>query len=130
MIFIVGVVICIAGLVGLVMLLRKVGRPKADAVIEEVSMEYMAKDKQQLKKHPHAKIKFNYRSMDYTAKIHLLRRKAQVGDMVVVAFKDESPEKPVMYAPKQETIVVIVVMLIGLSLIGISVFAMNYFDLW
>ncbi len=129
MIFIFGVAFCIAGLIALVILLRKVRRPKADGTIKELTMDYVAKDKQQIKKHPHAVIIYNYRSVDYTAKILLLKRKTQIGEQVVVSFKEDVPEKPSMYAPKQEAFVFIILMSLGLGLIGASVFIMDYFNL-
>jgi len=113
MIFIYGV----AGL-ALIILLRKMRRPKAEGTIKELMLDYAAKDKQQIKKHQHAIITYNYQSVDYTAKILLLKRKTQIGEHVVVSFEEGVPEIPTMYAPKQETFVVVVLMFLGLGLIG------------
>ncbi|MFT5821190.1 MAG: hypothetical protein ACI8ZM_002439 [Crocinitomix sp.] len=130
MIFYFGIGFCIGGLFLLIVLLRKMRRPKAEAIIQEITMEYHEKDKRQLKKHPHGLIAYNFRSVDYTAKILLLRRHMQSGDSLNVSFKDDNPEKPTMYAPKQEMLAVMFLFLLGLGLIAASVSAMDYFDLW
>ena len=100
------------------------------AYIENITLDYPNKDKNQLKKHPHGHISYVSRSIDHKAKILLLKRKMQIGDQITVSFKEDNPEKPTMYAPKQELITVSVLFAIGVALIGVSVFAMDYFDLW
>ena len=130
MIFIFGVGFEIAALVALVFFLRKIKRPKAEAYIHDITLEYYEKDKQKIKKHPHGHIKYVYQSIAYKAVILLLKRKMEAGDKIMVSFKEESPEKPTMYAPRQELIAVIVLSAIGFILMGISIFAMDYFNLW
>lgn len=130
MIFYLGLGFCLGGLVVLVILIRKMRRPKAEAAIQEVTLEYYEKDKRQIKKHPHAAISYNYRSVNYTAKILLLKRKLVIGDILTVSFKEEVPEKPTMYAPKQELFAVMLLLFLGLGLIAASVFVMDYFELW
>ena len=130
MIFIFGLVFCFGGIVMLVMLLRKMRQPKAVATILEVTLEYYEKDKYQMKMHPHALVTYNYNSIDYTGKILFGKRKAGIGEQVRVSFNADIPDKPTMYAPKQETFFALLIMVIGLSLIAASVFAMDYFDLW
>ncbi|NOQ72261.1 MAG: hypothetical protein GQ574_09685 [Crocinitomix sp.] len=130
MIFYFGVGFCIGGLVLLIMLLRKMRRPKTEAIIQEVTLEYHEKDKRQLKKHPHALIAYNYKSVDYSAKILLLKRHLQNGDSLTVSLKDDNPEKPTMYAPKQEIVAIMFLFFLGLGVIAASVFIMDSFDLW
>lgn len=130
MIFYIGVAIIIAGIVSLIMFLIKVRRPKAEAYIEDITREYYEKDKNQIKKHPHGHIKYVYRSIEYKALVLLLKRKMNIGDQITVSFKEESPEKPTMYAPKQELITVIVLWAIGIGVIAFCIFSMDYFDLW
>lgn len=130
MIFIAGVIVMIVALVMWVGLIRKGRRPQADAWISEITMEYYEKDKNQLRKYPHALIKYVYESVEYKAKIFLLKRRVEEGDQIVVSFKPESPEKPTMYAPNNEILGIIFLFAIGASLVGLSVFVMNYFNLW
>jgi hypothetical protein len=130
MIFVAGIILCAVGLVYLFIIIRKKRRPNAEATIQEITLEFHKKDKRQLKKHPHATIMYNYKSVNYTAKIFLLKRHLQVGDNVVVSFKEDKPEKPIMSAPKQELFAALFIMFMGLSLIAASVFVMDYFNLW
>jgi len=130
MIFIAGVILMIVALIMSIGIIRKGKRPNADAWISEITLEYYEKDKNKLRKYPHARIKYVYESIEYNAKIFLLKRRVEEGDQIVVSFKPESPEKPIMYAPKNEIIGVVFMFAVGVGLIGISVFVMNYFNLW
>lgn len=130
MVFMFGVVFLIAALIALIILISKMRRPREEAHIQDIFLAYHKKDKQQIKQHPHALVQFFYRSVEYKAKVHLLKKNCQIGDKIVVAFKEEQPENATMYAPKAEITVVIVLAAIGVSLIGVSIFVMNYFNLW
>lgn len=129
MIFYFGLAFFIGGLFLLVVLIRKMRRSKAEAIIQEITLEYYEKDKRQIKKHRHALIAYNYRSVNYTAKIFLLKPHLQTGDYLIVSLKEDNPEKPIMYAPKQEVFAVMILMFLGPGLMGASVFLMNSFDL-
>lgn len=130
MIFIAGVILMIVAIIMWIGIIRKGRRPQADAWISGITSDYYEKDKNKLRKYPHANIKYVYESITYEAKIFLLKRRSEVGDQIVVSFKHESPEKPVMYAPKVETLSVIFMFAFGAALVGVSVFVMNYFNLW
>jgi len=130
MIFIAGVILMIVAIVMWIGIIRKGRHPQAEAWISEITLDYYEKDKNKLRKYPHANIKYVYQSITYEAKIFLLKRRLGVGDQLLVSFKHESPEKPVMYAPKVETIAVMFMFAFGAALVGVSVFLMNYFNLW
>ena len=129
MIFYIGLAFIIAGMVTLVFFLKKVNKPKAEGYINDIVMDYYEKDKYKIKQHPHGIVSYVYKSIDYKAKVLLMRRKMEIGDRITLSFKDEAPDKPVMYAPKQELITVIALWIIGLAIMGFCVFAMDYFDL-
>ncbi len=130
MIFVIGVILMIVAVVMWVNIILRGRRPQADAWITEVTMEFYEKDKNKLRKYPHATISYVYESMQYQAKILLLKRRLVQGDQIVVSFKPESPNKPTMYAPRYETLAAIFMFAFGASLVGVSVFVMNYFNLW
>jgi len=125
MIFYFGVAFIIAGIASLVMTLRKMRRPQAEAVVKEIRMAFVAKDKLKAKQHPHAVVNYTYKSRDYEAFIFLLKRKVQIGDHVTVTFKEDVPETPVMYAKSAELIGAISLFAAGAVLIYLSYYFMQ-----
>lgn len=125
MIFYFGITCIIAGTIGLFFLLRKVGRPKVTAYVNEIKEAFYEKDKLKRKTHPHAQVAYVYKSIDYEKLILLIKKKVEVGDELTVSFKASKPEAPQMYALKQEFMTIIVLYVIGLALIGISYYLSN-----
>jgi hypothetical protein len=130
MIFYIGIILVIAAIISLIALLKKMRKPKATAYVHEIKEAFYEKDKMHLRTYPHAQISYTYQSKDYEYLIFLLRRKVQVGDQIMVSFREDSPEKPTMYAPNQEIIVVVVMFAIGIGLMVGSIFVLDYFELW
>lgn len=130
MVFIFGVGFILAGVITLIFFLRKVNLPRTEATIDKITLEFHKKDKQQLRKHPHANVHYYYKSVRYEAFIFLLKRKNKEGDQITVSFKENSPELPTMYTPRTELIGTIFLITIGVTLIFVSVLAMDYFQLW
>ncbi len=128
MLFFIGIGFMIAGCIAAFMFIRKATRPKVNAQVIRIVMDYYEKDTQRLKQHPHGFITYTVQNREYEAKILLMKRKVQEKDIIVVSYKEDNPEKPTMYAPKTEIITTILLFAIGSILTGVSLYLMDYFN--
>lgn len=116
-----GALLCFAGLFMLYLYIRKAMRPRGQAVVESVELAYSAKDTQQIKKHPHAHIRYKVGGVEYTGYVMLMtRKKLKPGDQIEICYPAEDPSKVEMFGGKAELFTAIALMAIGAAVIFIS----------
>lgn len=130
MVFYIGVILIGVSLFMLFRLIRNSNRPKLKARIEEITLQYVKNDKQQIKKHRHARISYIYQGETREDTILLKRKAAKELDTIAVSYKQSNISKMEHYEPKPEIIAIIVVFVIGVSILGFCFFVMDYFNLW
>ena len=137
MIYIIGGIIIIIGLIQLFRLFRNSKRPKLDATIEKIEDRHLDQDKNnQFKQQPHADIIYYHAGKKYTGNILLKDRNSSILDQIEVTFipnsknENDEPTSLEMYSPKKELGTALAIILIGCIVVGICHFIMTYFDLW
>lgn len=129
MIFYIGIAIIFAGLLLMVLFLVKINRPKEKVIIDTIEMAYLENDKMQTKLFRHGRVRYSFRSVNYEALVYLLKRNANVGDEITISFKENQPNKPIMFAPRQEIITSVVVTMIGIGVVSFAFsMAEKYFN--
>ena len=116
MLFYGGIILAVAGLIQLIRFFIKSRRERVEAFVKEVFMDFYIKDPAKRRKYPHAIITYTFRSIDYEKKIFLMKRKVVEGDKIHITFKNNDPDKVEMFAPQQEMLTGIAMLVIGVGL--------------
>ena len=130
MVFYAGIILIGVALFMTFILIRNSKRPKLKVRVEEITLQYHKKDKQQIKKHKHARVSYLHEGKTSEDTILLKRKSVREGETIVVSYKDSDISKMEHYEPRAEIIAIIAVFTIGISILGFCFFVMDYFNLW
>ena len=131
MIYIAGIFVVAIGLIQMYRLFRNSKRPKVDGKIEKLMDQHIKQDKnKKFRTQPHAKVSFYQNGKLCKANVLFKDKVKQVGDTVTLTFNPNKPEDVEMFVFKAEFMMSSIIILIGFSIIGVSHFIVEYFDLW